>query len=150
MTPSHHDPYDPERSVGYLTKRVHQLARIALEPVFADEEVTHIQWSAMMALHYEVGSTCAELARHLCHDTGATTRILDTLEERGLVERSRSTTDRRVVRLSLTDQGKIVTDRCKDKVLASWDEWLADWSGEDVARFVGYLLRLRNKLETVA
>ena len=144
------DSFDPERSVGYLTKRVFQLARIGMEPIFADEEVTHVQWSAMMALHHGLGGTAAELSRHLCHDTGATTRILDTLEERGLIERSRSTTDRRVVRLSLTDRGRVITDRCKVKVLAHWDEWLADWSGEDVARFVGYLVRLRNKLETVA
>lgn len=150
MSSISHDAYDPERSVGYLTKRVFQLARIGLEPVFADEEITHIQWSALMALQHGVGGTAAELARHLCHDTGATTRILDTLEERDLIERSRCTTDRRVVRLSLTDAGRIVTDRCKEKVIARWDGWLADWPGEDVARFVGYLLRLRNTLETVA
>ncbi len=150
MSSTTYDSFDPERSVGYLTKRVFQLARIGLEPVFADEEITHIQWSALMALHYGLGGTAAELARHLCHDTGATTRILDTLEERGLVERARSTTDRRVVRLSLTDAGRIVTDRCKEKVMDRWDGWLADWQGEDVARFVGYLLRLRNTLETFA
>ncbi|KTT72308.1 MarR family winged helix-turn-helix transcriptional regulator [Sphingomonas sanguinis] len=150
MALSDPDPFDPERSVGYLTKRCFQLARIGLEPVFADEEVTHTQWSALMALHYGVGGTAAELSRHLCHDTGATTRILDTLEERGLIDRSRCTTDRRVVRLSLTEAGRVVTDRCKQKVMAQWNDWMADWAGEDVARFLGYLLRLRNTLETVA
>ena len=150
MTPPDIAAFDPERSVGYLTKRCFQLARIGLEPVFAHEEVTHIQWSALMALQYGVGTTAAKLSRHLCHDTGATTRILDTLEEHGLIERSRCTADRRVVRLSLTEAGRIVTDRCKAKVVAQWDDWLADWAGEDVARFLGYLLRLRNTLETVA
>lgn len=150
MTENNPDPYDPERSVGYLTKRVFQLARIGLEPLFADEEVTHVQWSALMALHYGIGGTAAELARHLCHDAGATTRTVDTLEERGLIARSRCTEDRRMVRLSLTDEGRIVTDRCKIKVLAQWDEWLADWSPEEIDRFVGDLLRLRNTLENVA
>ena len=150
MTSDNPDPFDPERSVGYLTKRVFQLARIGLEPVFADEEVTHVQWSALMALQYGVGGTAAELARHLCHDTGATTRIVDMLEERGLIERCRCTEDRRVVRLSLTEAGHAISDRCKAKVFAQWNEWLADWSPQEIERFVGDLLRLRNKLETVA
>ncbi|CAM3152289.1 MULTISPECIES: MarR family winged helix-turn-helix transcriptional regulator [Sphingomonas] len=150
MTRQDPDSFDPERSVGYLTKRVFQLARIGLEPVFADEEVTHVQWSALMALQFGVGGTAAELARHLCHDTGATTRIVDTLEERGLIERCRCTEDRRVVRLSLTDAGRAVTSRCKTKVMAQWNDWLADWSPEEIERFVSDLLRLRNKLETVA
>ncbi|WP_433910983.1 MarR family winged helix-turn-helix transcriptional regulator [Sphingomonas yabuuchiae] len=150
MTSDNPDPFDPERSVGYLTKRVFQLARIGLEPVFADEEVTHVQWSALMALQYGVGGTAAELARHLCHDTGATTRIVDMLEERGLIKRCRCTEDRRVVRLSLTEAGHAISDRCKAKVFAQWNEWLADWSPQEIERFVGDLLRLRNKLETVA
>lgn len=150
MTSNDPDPFDPERSVGYLTKRVFQLARIGLEPVFADEEVTHVQWSALMALQYGVGGTAAELARHLCHDTGATTRIVDTLEERGLIERCRCTEDRRVVRLSLTEAGRTVTTRCKAKVVAQWNAWLADWAPDEIERLVDDLARLRNKLETVA
>lgn len=142
--------FDPERSVGYLTKRVFQLARIGMEPVFQDEEVSHVQWSALMALLCNLGDTAAELARHLCHDTGATTRIVDALEERGLIERCRCTDDRRVVRLTLTDSGRAVAHRCKDKVVAQWNIWLSDWTREDVEQFLYYLLRLRNRLETVA
>jgi DNA-binding MarR family transcriptional regulator len=55
-----------------------------------------------------------------------------------------------VVRLSLTDAGRAVTSRCKTKVMAQWNDWLADWSPEEIERFVSDLLRLRNKLETVA
>lgn len=150
MTENDPTAYDPQRSVGYLTKRVFQLAKIGLEPIFADEEVTYVQWSALMALQFGVGDTAAELARHLCHDTGATTRIIDTLEEHGLIERSRCTEDRRVIRLAVTDRGRAITDRCKGKVLGQWDHWLSDWSPEEIDRFVGDLLRLRNTMETVA
>ncbi|MET4895830.1 MarR family transcriptional regulator [Sphingomonadaceae bacterium jetA1] len=144
------DDFDPERSVGYLTKRVFQLARIGMEPLFQDEEVTHVQWSVLMALLVGLSQTAAELARHLCHDTGATTRIVDTLEERGLIERSRCTDDRRIVRLRLTDSGVAVARRCKEKVVAQWNIWLCDWTSEEVDQFIGHLLRLRNRLETIA
>ena len=150
MVTQHPEEFDPERSVGYLTKRAYQLARIGMEPVFENEEVTHVQWSALMALLYGLEHTAAGLSRHLCHDTGATTRIVDALEELGLIERCRCTDDRRVVRLSLTDHGRAVAHRCKEKVVAQWNIWLSDWAPEDVDQFVDYLLRLRNKLETVA
>ncbi|WP_322966166.1 MarR family winged helix-turn-helix transcriptional regulator [Sphingomonas fuzhouensis] len=142
--------FDPERSVGYLTKRVFQLARIGMEPIFQDEEVTHVQWSALMTLLCGFGETAAEMARHLCHDTGATTRVIDVLEERGLVARCRCTDDRRVVRLTLTDAGRAVTERCRDKVVAQWNSWMADWSEEDADQLVRLLLRLRNRLEVQA
>jgi DNA-binding MarR family transcriptional regulator len=150
MTCSESQPFDPERSVGYLTKRVFQLGRIGMEPIFADEEVTHVQWSALMAVQYGVGGTAAELSRHLCHDTGATTRIIDTLEERGLIQRCRCTEDRRVVRLSLTEQGREIAMRCKDKATAMWSGWLSDWADEDIDRLIGYLQRLRDRLENEA
>jgi len=142
--------FDPERSVGYLTKRVFQLARIGMEPIFQDEEVTHVQWSALMTLLCGFGETAAEMSRHLCHDTGATTRIIDTLEERGLIARRRCTSDRRVVRLALTEAGRIVAERCKGKVVTLWNEWMADWSQEDADQLVALLLRLRDRLETQA
>ena len=49
-----------------------------------------------------LGNTAAELARIGCVDTGAMTRMLDRLEAKGLVRRSRCPKDGRVVQLELT------------------------------------------------
>ena len=48
----------------------------------------------------------AELARACTLDVGAMTRTLDRLEAKGLVKRVRSSEDRRVVNLELTDEGR--------------------------------------------
>ena len=58
-----------------------------------------------MALREWGHSTSAELARDICHDAGSLTRILDELEQRDLIARARSETDRRVVSLSMTPSG---------------------------------------------
>ena len=47
----------------------------------------------------------ADIARLACHDTGAVTRVLDRLESKGLIQRVRSESDRRVVNLQLTTEG---------------------------------------------
>ena len=47
-----------------------------------------------------------DLARHLWVTKAAVTNIVDRLEERGLCQRSASTTDRRAITISLTDEGE--------------------------------------------
>jgi DNA-binding MarR family transcriptional regulator len=51
-------------------------------------------------------STAAELCRFSRYDTGSMTRMLDRLEEKGLIHRVRSSTDRRVIHLELTHAGR--------------------------------------------
>ncbi|MEO3429189.1 MarR family transcriptional regulator [Pelagibius sp. CAU 1746] len=49
--------------------------------------------------------TSGELSRHVSLSQGTVTTILDRLENRGLIERYRSASDRRVVHSRLTRQG---------------------------------------------
>ncbi|QJW85924.1 MarR family transcriptional regulator [Ramlibacter terrae] len=74
----------------------------ALEP----RGLTSAQWIPLLKLHLGVAGTVAELARECRLDTGAMTRMLDRLEAKGLVARVRSSQDRRVVNLELTDSGR--------------------------------------------
>lgn len=139
----------PDISVGYLCKRVHQLAQLGLEPVFAAEGVNHVQWHALISIFFGRGTTSAALARDLNYDKGATTRLIDTLEKRGWVIRSREHDDRRLIALRLTPAGEEVAHRLRKRVLESWNTWLADWSHEDIAHTVAVLQRLRGTLEKV-
>ncbi len=54
--------------------------------------------------------TPVELCRHLSLDSGSMTRMLDRLEQKGLIVRTRSETDRRQVRVALTSQGQALSD----------------------------------------
>lgn len=137
----------PDTAIGYLCKRVAQLSQAGLEPVFAREGLTHIQWHAMISIFFGRGTTSAALARDLAYDKGATTRLIDQLEARGWVVRSREHEDRRLVALRLTPAGQAVTQRCRQLVLDVWNRWLADWEGADVAQAVAILQRLRGTLE---
>ncbi len=51
------------------------------------------------------GLTCGEVAGRLVQHDPDITRLLDRLEKRALIERRRSTTDRRVVRTTITEAG---------------------------------------------
>lgn len=140
----------PDCSIGYLCKRVHQLTQAGLEPVFAREGLTFVQWHALLSIYLERGRTCAALARDLAYDKGATTRLIDTLEGRGWVARTREHDDRRLVALKLTVEGERVAHHCRAKVMAAWNGWLSDWPEADVAETIATLQRLRAKMEQVA
>ena len=51
-------------------------------------------------------ATAAACGRELAHDPGAMTRIIDKLEERGLVRRAGRERDRRATALELTKEGR--------------------------------------------
>lgn len=98
--------YRPEESVGYLMKRVHASMVSLVDGRLAVHGLTSAQWGPLMRLKISGGATVAELSRWLQVDAGATTRLLDRLEKKGLCRRVRSTEDRRVVRIELTREGE--------------------------------------------
>ena len=81
----------------------------AAETAMRPHGLTSVQWAPLMIISRGGNPTAASLARDLNTDTGAMTRMLDRLEAKGLLQRTRSSTDRRVVELTLTDQGRELT-----------------------------------------
>lgn len=138
--------FQPDSSVGYLARRVHQLTQAGLEPVFAAEGLTNIQWQALISIYFNRGETCAALARDLSYDKGATTRLLDVLEAKGWATRERGRDDRRLVGLTLTQAGEEVTQHVRVRVIEAWNGWLRDWPDADVEGALATLQRLRDTL----
>lgn len=137
----------PDSSPGYLVRLANQMSMTGLEQVLADEGITATQWMTMVALHFRFAKTCADLARHMAHDKGAMTRLIDTLEERGWVERTRAEDDRRVIRLALTPLGFDVAMRGRRKVIELWNHWLDDWNENEIDALLMMLRRLKTSME---
>lgn len=99
------DAYPMLESIGYLLKRLRANLDRAVDAEMAELDLTDVQWGPLLLLHYNMGNTAAELARTICADTGAMTRLLDRLEAKSLVRRVPSAHDRRVMQLELTPEG---------------------------------------------
>jgi DNA-binding MarR family transcriptional regulator len=139
--------FEAKTSVGCLLRRLNNLMIPRAEARFADEDLTFSHWVALMCLRDGLVSTCADIARHMNHDSGATTRMVDHLEQRGLVTRVRSKADRRVVILSLTPEGKAVTKALAPKTMNFWNEMLDGFSGAEAAMLIELLSRLLARME---
>lgn len=142
--------YCPEQSVGYLIKRNMRFCLEALGPELAAEGITFTQWQALISIHFQRATTGAELAQDLAHDKGATTRLIDVLEEKGWLTRQRDESDRRHIKLALTDSGEEVAKRARLRLIHCWNEWLADWDPADVTTLIGLLQRLETRLAEIA
>lgn len=69
-------------------------------------ELTGMQWEPLMLLWLKRADTVAALARVSQVGVPSMTRMLDRLEQKDLLRRERSATDRRVVNLHLTPKGR--------------------------------------------
>jgi DNA-binding MarR family transcriptional regulator len=133
-------------SLGYLIRRLHNLAMPRAEALFDEADFTFSQWVVLMAVRDGVATNCTELARMMEHDAGATTRLIDQMERRKLIRRRRSITDRRVA-LEITREGKTVAKAMIPRIVNFWNSMLEDFTTQDFALLVMLLTRLADRLE---
>lgn len=135
------ETYTVRGSVGYLIRRARSLMTARVEAEFDRHEITFVQWVTMMQLRDGLATTSAEIARDMCHDSGALTRVIDQLEQRGLIARRRSQLDRRTVELILTDAGLATVNALVPMVVDLLNDALADFTQDEAHAFT----RLLNK-----
>jgi DNA-binding MarR family transcriptional regulator len=147
---NHYDPgtYSTRTSIGYLMRRGASLMREELDRSFARHDVTFIQWVTLVMVREMPAVTPARLCRSLHHDSGAFTRLLAQLEERGLLRRERSDTDRRLVRLNLSAAGRRLVDALQPTVVERMNQALAVFTSAEVATLTQLLSRLIDRLES--
>jgi DNA-binding MarR family transcriptional regulator len=146
------DSYEPRQGLGHLIGRARaQLLALMDMELTKDEflgplEVTAAQLIVIVNL---AGRECATSASELCkgisYDAGAMTRMLDRLEAKGLVRRTRSPEDRRLVNLELTQAGQAAYPRLREISMRVLNHSLRDFTVAEAQQLEGLLQRvLRN------
>lgn len=147
------ETYEPKRGLGHIIGRVRAQLLAAIDTELARDEflapleVTSAQLIVIVNL---AGRECATSASELCkgisYDAGAMTRMLDRLEAKGLVRRTRSPDDRRLVNLELTQAGKAAYPRLREISMRVLNRSLRDFSQTEAKSLEDLLLRLGNNL----
>ncbi len=96
-------------------------------------ELTHAQIRALAALGRENEMTAGQLARSADLNPASVTAMLDHLEAANVVQRHRSTEDRRVCNVSLTPRGWELLERKLALWHAVWEDKLAGVPDADLA-----------------
>ena len=134
--------YTADESVGYLLRRLVSSIKAETEHRLEPHSLTSAQWEPLHKLKCGLVSTVAELARAMQTDPGATTRLVDRLEAKGLCKRVRSTEDRRVVHLELTPDGEAAAAHIPPALAEVMNAHLAGFSKTEWQALLGYLRRM--------
>jgi DNA-binding MarR family transcriptional regulator len=105
-------------------------------------DLTGVQLGPLLILHYDLGTTAADLARIGCVDTGAMTRMLDRLEAKGLLRRSPCPNDRRVTQLELAAEGERLCREIPFGLARASNGLLRGFTPEEFEKLKGYLHRM--------
>lgn len=144
------DTLEAGKSIGFLIKRCGGLMAQLAERRFAAEDVSFMQWVVLANLDRHDHLTATALSAETCHDMGALTRIVDDLEEGGLVRRERSERDRRVVEIALTPKGRQSLQAGKRLVVELLNSLVGPFSRQEVETLIGLLQRMMARLEEAA
>ncbi len=131
-----------EDNAGYLIKLAYHSLNRMLDQEMSPLGLTAMQWRPLAMVFLGRADTPAELARLNDMDTGAMTRALDRLEAKGLLRRTRSQTDRRVVKIELTELGEAKAREIPPNIARSLNHHLRGFSADEVTQLMHFMRRM--------
>lgn len=143
------DDCTSRRAPGRLIRRIDKLAQGLIDERLAPIGLGYAAWATLKLVREGVVGTASELGRELGYTSGATTRLVDGLEQRGFIMRDRDRLDRRVVSLGITDAGLAIADRGMPVAVGVWNEIVADLAQDEADRLVDTLRKLLTAAEAI-
>jgi DNA-binding MarR family transcriptional regulator len=139
--------YKAQNSVGYLVKRAHSLMLDIMEPLIEERGFSFIQYVVLSALRDGIAVNAKDICIQYRHDSGALTRVIDQLAEKGLLERVRRDRDRRKVELQLTPAGRDTIESLIPLMVGKLNEMLGDFSQTEFQELLRLLFKLNTSLQ---
>ncbi|WP_373413818.1 MarR family winged helix-turn-helix transcriptional regulator [Ensifer aridi] len=125
-TEHHHFPWDHPRFRSWIAvARACQLMQQTLTRALAHLDIKPPHLDILINLYRFEGITQQELARKLLVGRSNMSMLLPQLERRGLIERRGDERDKRILRLSLTSEGRTLTEEAMEIQTALIDKSLA-------------------------
>ncbi len=149
--------YQPGRSIGALLSRVKVEMLSALDRELAQDkrlaalEMSAAQWIIVANLASGPGEpkSAADLCKVISYDAGAMTRMLDRLEAKGLIRRTRSSQDRRLLKLELTEEGRAAYPRMREIAMSTANRFLRGFTKSEARQLEGFLNRMLENGEEI-
>jgi DNA-binding MarR family transcriptional regulator len=140
--------YEPRKGIGHLLHRVRTEILAAVDRELAADEqlaamdVTSAQFIILATLSMGLAKSASDLCKGISYDAGAMTRMIDRLEEKGLLRRSRDPGDRRLVNLELTEKGNAALPRMRDSSMRVLNRFLQGFTKVEARQLEGFLTRM--------
>ena len=147
--------FQPARAIGGLVSRVKVEMLAALDRELSQDkrlaplEMSAAQYIIVANLVSGPGEpkSAADLCKVISYDAGAMTRMLDRLEAKGLIRRTRSAQDRRLMNLELTEEGRAAYPRMREISMSIANRFLRGFTKAEARQLEGFLNRMLENAE---
>lgn len=137
----------PEEAVFLELLRTTDMLSRGLIPVIKAEGLSSTQYNVLRILRGSPeGLPCGEIASRMITRDPDVTRLLDRMEKRGLISRSREAKDRRTVVAQITPEGLKLLNRLDEPVVAAHRRLLGHLGRERLRALTELLSVARQKV----
>ncbi len=135
-------PVPPKHGIIRLVNRVRVEMIDALDRELSKFDISAPQLIVLAYVAGKEADSAAALCKSISYDPGAMTRMIDRLEEKGLVRRTPNPEDRRATNLELTAAGRALYPQLLAAKETVQTQFLRGFSKDEVQLLEGLLNRL--------
>jgi MarR family transcriptional regulator, multiple antibiotic resistance protein MarR len=129
-------------NIGRLISHVRTAVMEALDRELAPYDISAAQLIVLALLAKGEADSAATLCKGISYDPGAMTRMLDRLEQKGLIRRRPNPEDRRTMNLELTSAGRALYPKLHETKEEVQRRFLRGFSDADVGSLCSLLSRM--------
>ena len=138
---------DRTREVIWLIRKLVQGGELYTKELDKKYQVSAPQLSCLLALSEQGPMPPSQIAKYIMVNSSTITGIIDRLEQKGLVQRSRISHDRRVITISLTEKGKELVRTAPPPLQKKIVEGLRRLPPPEVDEIVRVLMKLATMMD---
>jgi DNA-binding MarR family transcriptional regulator len=131
----------------YQIRRLMQGREIYTKELNKKYQVSAGQLNCLLALYENGPLPPSQIARHILVKSSTVTGIIDRLEQKGLVTRSRNSPDRRVITIELTEAGRLLAQNAPPPIQQKIMDGLKNLPKAEIEKIVHGLNMLTQMLD---
>jgi DNA-binding MarR family transcriptional regulator len=132
---------DPRR-VARLISRAQNALADELDVKLAPFDITAAQYVVLSTLHSGRANIAAQICKELSYSPGAMTRMLNRLEQKGMVRKAPSIGNRRTVQLELTEEGQRLFPSLLQASGTVIEQYFGAFNAQELDTFEALLLKM--------
>ena len=135
------------KEIVWLIRRLMQGNYLYNKELNKTYQVSAPQLSSLLALHENGPMPPSQIAKYIMVNSSTVTGIIDRLEQKGLVERSRISPDRRVITIALTEKGQELAKNAPPPIQKKIVDGLQKLPPNEIEKIVQALTKLTYMLD---
>lgn len=144
---NHEPQQDKVREIIYQIRRLLQARELYTKELNKKYQVSSSQLNCLLAIYENGPLPLSQIARHIMVKSSTVTGITDRLEQKRLVQRRRSSPDRRVIIIELTEAGKVLCQHAPPPIQQKIIDGLKNLPKSEIEKIVYGLSMLTQMLD---